>query len=217
MAKKICVIALLMFACLALAEADPTNEVAPEPSMVQKSWDFDFTVDAPRAIAVRDLSGKNQWYYYMTYKVVNNTGERRLFVPNFTILTDQGTIITAGMNVPPNVFDAVKERVENHLLQSPEAVVGELRTGEDGAKESVAIWPAHDVEVARIWVFVEGLSGETAMMDDPIKTEKNEQDEDVPQQILLSKTLSLEYAFPGKPQTPQRQTVQAVERKWVMR
>ena len=48
---------------------------APEPSLVTKSWEFKFTYDTPRAIAVRNLQGEFEWYWFMTYKVVNDTGQ----------------------------------------------------------------------------------------------------------------------------------------------
>jgi hypothetical protein len=192
-----------------LWQAAPTDvaQAYPEPEIVSPAWELQFTHDDPRPIAVRNLEGKTRWYWYMTYKVVNKTGEERLFVPEITIATDQGDIMVAGRGVPAAVFQAIKEKVENPLLESPVAVVGRILLGEDHAKESAAIWPAADHDVDHIRVFFGGLSGETEVIEDPLTGDT----------IVTRKTLMMEYGLPGTPATPDQQPVISGPERWVMR
>jgi hypothetical protein len=133
-----------------------------EASVVPRGWQLDFTHDRPRTLAVTLADGSVRWFWYMAYKVVNNTGDDRLFIPEFTIATDAGDILTAGQNVPASVWPAVARKLNNALLESPSQIVGKILQGEDYARESVAVWPvpAHDVD--EMSLFVGGISGETA-------------------------------------------------------
>jgi hypothetical protein len=196
----------LAFACLAPLTA------APGPALVTKSWEFKFSYHTPRAIAVQNIRGEWEWYWFMTYKVVNNTGQERLFIPEITIATDAGDIIQAGKGVRTAVFDAVKKRVGNRLLESPTDVVGQFRQDEDNAKESVAIWPATKHNVDQISVFISGLSGETAVVKvpDPADTTKTID-------ALVTKTLMVDYELPGAPLSPQEQAVVPKGSRWIMR
>jgi len=190
-----------------LASTQRSTFAYPEPSIVPRSWEFDFEIDKPRAIAVKDVSGKLSWYWFITYKVTNNTQQERLFIPETTIATDEGDILTPGRNVPFNVFDAIKKKVGNTLLENPSDIVGRILQGEDNARESVIIWPALDHHVSEVKVFMGGLSGETTVIKNP-RTGEN---------VLMSKTLMLTYKTPGKPLRPQQQTVIESRRDWVMR
>lgn len=180
----------------------------PEPSIVSRSWQFEFTYSHPTAIAVKDDAGRTRWYWYMTYKVVNNTGAERVFVPSVTIATDDGTIRPANEKLPTAVFDAIKGRERNRLLEPPGMVVDKVLQGEDYARESVIVWPAEsDRDLVHVTVFVSGLSGETATVTNPSTQE----------QVTLYKVLMLEYDLPGKPQNPQSQPVIFRNESWVMR
>jgi hypothetical protein len=179
----------------------------PEPAIVSRSWEFEFTHGTPRPIAIQAADKKMQWYWFMTYKVVNKTGQERLFIPEFTIATDQGDILTAGKDVPPAVFNVVQERLGNKLLERPSQVVGKVLQGEENAKESVAIWPDFGHDVTMMTVFAGGMSGETQAIPHP-KTQEP---------VLVSKTLMLDFDLPGYPPTPQSQTVEFKNKTWVMR
>lgn len=189
-----------------------TAHAAPEPALVTKSWEFKFTFDTPRAIAVRNLAGETEWFWYMSYKVVNNSGQERLFIPEFTIASDRGDILPAGKNVRTAVFDAIKKRSGNRLLESPTDIVGQILQGDDHAKEGVAIWPATTHNIDRISIFVAGLSGETAVVKapDPADTTKT-------LDTLVAKTLMIDFEFPGFPASPQEQNVTYKAQKWIMR
>lgn len=196
------------FALLINADVD----AAPEPDLVSKSWQFEFSADAPRAIAVKNLRGKYEWFWYVTYKVENNTGRERLFTPEIVVGTDKGDIVRAGRGVPTRVFDAVKKQVGNRLLESPTEVVGRLLRGEDHAKESVAIWPAFKHNVDMVTVYFGGLSGETKVVKTPDPTDPSKTKE-----FVLTKTIEMKFSFPGAPLSPQDQAVVTGPKKWIMR
>jgi hypothetical protein len=199
---------IVLFAMiLGLHFANVAVQAYPEPTAVIRSWQFDFSANPPQPIAVADASGRTRWYWYVTYKVVNNTGQERMFIPDVTVATDQGQIISAGRNIPAPVFAAIKQRVGNRLLENPTQMVGRLMQGEDYAKESAAIWLDPGTEVGEIRVFFEGLSGETAQITNPLTGKP----------VLMRKTLMRVYQMPGRPATPQQQTVLPSEEIWVMR
>lgn len=192
---------------LAMLHAGPTLAGHPEPSPTDQSWELEFTHQAPDAIAVDNAEGEPQWYWYLPYKVTNRTGEKQLFVPEVTIADNNGRVIGAGEAVSPRVFQKIKKRLKNPLLRSPASVAGTILSGEDHAKESVAIWRASPKDVDRFSVFIGGLSGETATVEDPGTGEE----------VILHRTLMLEYTTPGDRKTPENQPVTFQNREWVMR
>ena len=143
----------------------------------------------------------------MAYTVTNNTGEERLFIPEITIATDEGDIITPGRDVPLRVFDAVKAQLRDDLIERPNNIIGRILQGADNARSSVIIWPALPHHVSELKVFISGLSGETAQIKNPRTGDT----------VLLAKTLMLTYRTPGKPKSPQDQAVIEDDREWVMR
>lgn len=210
MKKRPFTLALVAAALAAAATvATPTREARayPEPAIVSPSWNLEFTHGQPRAISVRGIDGQPRWYWYLPYKVVNNTGEDRLFVPEFTIYGDNGQIIQAGQDVPASVYVAIRDQLKNDLLESPVAVVGELLQGEDYAKESVAIWPDFSEDVDEFTIFVGGLSGETQTIENPATGEKT----------LVRRTLALHYKAPGNFPSPRNATIIAAGEEHVMR
>lgn len=179
----------------------------PEPSIVPKSWELDIKLGKPQAVAIRDLNGDPQWFWYLSYVVTNNTGEERLFIPEVTVASDMGDILSAGQNVPPGVFTAIKQREKNSLLMSPVEIVGRLLQGPDFAKESAIIWPAFKHPVDEVSIFIAGISGESQSVPHPGTGES----------IVMRKTLMLRYATPGGNVHPQSQSVKFEGDEWVMR
>lgn len=199
---------LLVMLITALAMWAHRGEAFPEPDLVSDAWQFDFEHEAPRRIVVR-LPGEKQAtiYWYLPYTVTNNTGEDRLFIPSFTVLTDAGDLITAGEKIDPLVYEAIEQQEKNPLLESPIEVIGKLLQGEDNARDSVAIWPAPASDVDRMTIFVGGISGETAVVTNPRTDE----------QVVLRKTLALTYDTPGDPGHLMTTPVIPAGEEWVMR
>lgn len=206
-------LALGTFGTAPSAEAQSTevprpSDAYPTPAVVSASWNLDFEAGEPQSIMVPDAAGRNRWYWFLPYRVTNNSGADQTFIPEVTVYTDQGDILAAGQRVPSNVYAAIARRMGNDLLQSPVEVVGRLLQGEDYAKESVAIWPAFEGEdVDRFTVFIGGLSGETTTVANPSTGEE----------VLVRRTRAIDYAVPGNYPTPQGQPVEKVRERDVMR
>lgn len=199
---------LLLIQALGLPTPVPTASAYPQPAGVPRAWQFDFTSQPPKPIAYTDLTGQIHWYWYLPYKLVNHTGRERIFIPEITVATDAGDIVAAGRGVPPQVFDAVKRRLGNDLLEPPDQMIGRtVLQGEDHAGESVAIWRDFKHDVAQLSIFIEGLSGETTRIPHPVTGEP----------VLMRKTLMLSYDLPGQPPSPQQQQVIETGRAWIMR
>ena len=200
---------MLYVSALAVTIAWPSDSLQAfeEPNIVSRDWQYEFSHDPPRAIAVYGIGGRVSWYWYITYKVINETGDERLFVPEVIIYTNTGKIFPTGRNVPAAAFAAIQEKLENPLLESPAEIIGRLLQGTDHAKEGVAIWPAPTEDVDRITVFFSGLSGETKAIKHPLSGKR----------IVLRKTLMIDYHLPGTSQRVQYQPVVPEGEHWVMR
>ncbi len=180
---------------------------APEPAVVSPSWSLDFELGHPQPISVTTVQGDVRWYWFVPFEVVNRTDRDRLFVPEATVATDAGDIVTANQGVPPSVYRAIEQELGNPYLERPVEVIGTLRQGEDFARESVIVWPAFEHDVDEVRLFISGLSGETKTAINPMTAEP----------ILLRRTRMLIYDSPGNPQRPQDQPMILRESTDVMR
>ncbi len=208
--RRLAALILIVSVCLIAGWSVTSPQSAwayPEPAIVSPSWSLDVQVQSPAAISIEDVDGSIRWFWYVSYKVVNPTNEDLLFIPEITIANDLGQIITAGENVPPTVFPAIKKRLGNPLLLSPIQVVGKLLQGKDFAREGVAIWPAPEGDVDAFSVFIAGLNGETQNIANPLTGES----------VLVRRTLMLDYKSPGNFARPQDQPIIEAGRREVMR
>jgi hypothetical protein len=142
----------------------------------------------------------------MTYTVTNNTDKEQLFLPALELLTQDGRIIRNDFKIPRSVFEAIKKREGDRFLQPAALVGGELRLGPDQAKDGVAIWPEPSPEMGHFSIFVSGLSGETATVKGPDGKD-----------IILRKTLQLNYLIRGDDIYPGEDEVNENPSEWVMR
>jgi len=184
---------------------DPANFPTPDP--LDGDWRFDFNFEPPDQIAVPTLDGTRRAFWYMTYTVTNDTGAERIFLPEITIATDQGDIVTAGAEVPVAVFNAIKDREENPLLESAVSITGRILQGEDHARDGVAIWPVFEHDVDHMDIFVAGLSGETHVVRNPVTDEK----------VIMLRTLLIRCELPGTPPPGATEKVSDVSTQWVVR
>ena len=148
-------------------ENAPPPGTFAQPSIVNPSWSFELSMLTPNAIAVPTARGRVAWYWYAAYRVTNNTGEDRLFIPEVVVLNNHGEIVQTNRRIPPSVYPAIATRLGNSLLESPTDVVGRLLQGPDFAKESVAIWPASERDVDEFTLFFAGIDGETKPLVSP--------------------------------------------------
>lgn len=194
-------------ATAALAQAaQPASAPSSSPARSQR-WQLTFTHGAPTPITVRGDDGIPRAYWYMTYKVENNTSEDRFFVPDATLFLDSGAILLSLDDLPQPVFTAIREHLGNPLLDHPLRVIGPLLQGPDYARESVMVWPLPEGNVDHVAIFVGGLSGETELITDPLSGDP----------VVLRKTLMIEYSLPGTAGTIQTKPVILTSEQWIMR
>jgi len=178
----------------------------PEPNRVPTRWELDFE-PGPLRLYIDRTSADPAAYWYMTYKVVNNTGEDRFWAPQFTLFADTGEITGAGERVPMAVERAIQAMLGNELLERQIQAIGKIHVGEPNAIDALVVWPADDLDVTELSVFVSGISGETAAVTNPVTGEK----------VVLQKTLKRDYVVPGDPAARGDDPVPLANETWVMR
>jgi hypothetical protein len=206
--------ALLLLTSLALllaAWASPYALAGPEPAPVPKRWQLDVEA-GPMRLAVVNLKGLGpRAYFYLTYKVINNSGQDLLFAPAWDLATDQATVFRSGKDVPVEATKAIIDGLDNPFLQDQISIIGTLLQGKENARQGVVIWPARDLKVEYIQVFGAGFSGETATIEAP------DPQTGQPRQMLLRKSLLLRYRSPGELNPARSTSLDLTEKRWIMR
>jgi hypothetical protein len=200
------VVGLVIFALFTLATG-VRAEGYPKPSIYPTSWELNFEHAQPKRIVVQTNTDQvPHAYWYMTYTVTNNTKHEQLFLPVFELVTQDGTIIRSDNNIPKTVFDKIKKDEGNDLMINAAMMGGELRLGQDEARDGVAIWREPSPDMGHFTVYISGLSGETATVKGPDK-----------KPVILRKTLEIHYATRGDAQTSLASEVFEQSHDWVMR
>ncbi|MEM1331760.1 MAG: hypothetical protein AAGG07_14535 [Planctomycetota bacterium] len=184
---------------LVLVSAVRTAVAAPEPAPVPERWQLDVDLGPLRAalvpVEVAQPDGTTRTepraYLYLTYTVSNYTGEDLLFAPSFELALDNGSILSAGEDVPNAVTREILARLDNPFLNDQVNVIGMLSQGPENAREGLVIWPLTDLDVNELIIYGAGFSGETDTLEltDPATGE--------PVRAILRKTLVARYDAPG--------------------
>jgi len=132
-----------------------------QPADRKSLWVLDLAFKPLRMRTV-EIPGKGRrTIYYMYYRVVNRTGEPRLFVPQFSIATNTNKRYD---DVPlPQAVKLIQAREDpsTPLLGSVD-LVGVIppskKEGVDDAVFGVAIWDNMDPKASRFSIYVRGLS-----------------------------------------------------------
>jgi hypothetical protein len=130
------------------------------PRDKQGIWVLDFAFKPVRIITT-DVDGKRRQVHYLYYEVINRTGKPRMFVPQFSLVTD------TGKRVEDTVLPRVVEQIQNR--EDPSIpVVGAVnvmgivppstKEGIDDAVFGVAVWEGIDPHADKFSVYVRGLS-----------------------------------------------------------
>ncbi len=164
---------------------------APEPSAVVKDWQFDVELGPLRVISLQMPDGSRRGYYYITYTVINETGQDLFFAPLIELATDQGEVMLAGRDVPLEVTYELIRRQRNILLEDPIRILGRLQQGEENAKDGIAIWPVGKTNVDAVNLYFLGFSGETKTIRARDAATGRIKD------LTLWKTLMVRHAAPG--------------------
>jgi hypothetical protein len=220
------------------ARPDEPVGTGPEPAPMTISWELKFDYLAPRRIE----SGGHV-YWYMVYTVTNTSDRTQRFFPQFQLVTDGLRVLDTDVGIPAAVFNLIHERHKktHPYLVHPTKAIGELRTGEDNARDSVAIWRADDVKVNNFTIYVAGLSGETRLVPNPavrpVKPGEGADSPDKnaagtapdgaaaasgpagspPKHFTLRKTLELRYTLPGSLEALASAEPELRSARWVMR
>jgi hypothetical protein len=124
-------------------------------------WVLDFAFKPIRLRTV-EIPGKGRRIiYYLYYRVVNRTGQPRMFAPQFTVVTDSGKRYED--TVLPQAIKIIKAREDDSIpLLGAVDIMGYIppstKQGVDDAVYGVAIWEGIDPKADRFSVFVRGIS-----------------------------------------------------------
>ena len=190
---------------VALTAATPAL-AAPEPSPIPKRWQLEITTSPLRTAVVG-----NRAYFFMTYKVTNNSPQDLLFAPAFELATDEGSLLRSGRDVPIEVTREMLSRLASPLIEDQISIVGTLLRGPENAKQGVVIWPVPQQHLTEVAVYCAGFSGETAPVE--IANPKTGQME----KKLLRKSWMMRYTFPGEFSPSSGDSFEPGESRWIMR
>ena len=213
-------VAVTMLAFLAIVGVCPTaaQSVIPQPDLVLPAgtWQVDFEVLVQPESLTLALPGwpAPRTYWYILYRVSNNTPTEVEFYPYFELFTDTFRTVPGGIGPEEAVFEVIRQRYEDSypLLEPPNLVTGELLVGQDNARDSVAIFPQFDARANAVSLFVSGLSNETARVVSPVISPDG-----TAKEYLLRKTLVLQYQVPGDPRNLENRAMIYRGLDWLMR
>ncbi len=195
-------------ACTVLA-AIPTEKV-PLENIKGAHWELTFKFRTPQRVVASDEKGQEKAYWCLLYTAINKDKVAHKFIPQAVLFTNTGKVI--GDGIYPQVVEAVKDRYRLAKLHNSVEIMGELKAGEDEAQDGVLVFPEVDPQMDRFKIFVTGLSGEFVVRELPPKKEGEE-----PKEIVLRKTLQLNFDFPGDTIDLSADKVYLREQKWVWR
>lgn len=203
-AAAACLLALLSVSAIAWTRP-------PEPDPLPKRWQLDIEVGPLRVAEVATPESGPQLFYYLTYRVTNNSGQDLTFAPIFELGTDEGELFRAGKDVPRAVREEMLRRLDNPLLEDQIAILGPILQGRENAKDGLVIWPVGDTDVDEIAIYAAGFSGETTTLTfpDPQSGEEKE--------IVLRKTYMVRYTLPGSLELRGSRPILPREERWIMR
>ena len=190
-------------AALAVMAAVGSALAYPKPAPVSPRWELVFQ---PAELRLYVDPVEEQAYWHLTYEVTNRTGREQVWAPSF-VFTDAGEIVPSGRGVSMRVAADVRELLRNELLENQNEIIGEIFHGREHAKEGLVIWRADELDVTEISMFVAGISGETATVNNPVTGEV----------VVLRKTLQCDYIVPGDALARGSKPVELLQQRWVMR
>lgn len=168
---------------------------APLPKDKEGIWVLEFWFKPVRLIEV-EIPGKGRRkVHYLYYKVVNRTGQPRQFVPQFTIVTDDGQR-SEDTVLPVAVQKIQAKEAPSIPLLGAVSNMGTLppstKEGIDDAVYGVAIWDDVDFKADSFSVFVRGLSDGFQVVEPPEGGEPH----------TRYKAIRIDFASPGDERSP---------------
>jgi hypothetical protein len=125
-------------------------------------WVLDFAFK-PMRLRTIEIPGKGRrLVHYLYYRVINHTGKPRMFVPQFSLVTDTGQRLEDA--VIPQAIPIIQAREDKTIpLLGAVDIMGVIppssgKEGIDDAVYGVAVWEGVDPKADRFSVYVRGLS-----------------------------------------------------------
>lgn len=181
--------------------------MAPEPDPVPRRWELQVEPGDMRVVSVDVPGAGPRKFFYMTYHVVNNSGQDVLLAPSFELSDGEGHVARSGRDVPQAAIQSITAATQNSLVQDQVSIIGELRQGEENAKDGLVIWSAENLKPQQVTVYAAGFSGETKTVASPDGKEK----------FVLRKTLRIEYNAPGDLTGSAPIILGVAAKSWIMR
>jgi hypothetical protein len=195
----------------AAAPEAPTPARPPEPDPIPQRWQLDLVVGPLRLISL-EIEGEGFVpFFYMTYRVTNNSGEDLQFAPQFELGNEDGDLIRAGIDVPRQARQALLELLDNPLLEDQIDVIGPLLQGRENAKDGLVIWRAQDLDADELNLYCAGFSGEVQQVEfsNPQSGETKT--------LTFRKTYLVRYSTPGRLLGRGSAPFPVVAERWIMR
>lgn len=189
----------------------PAMAVPPEPDPVPRRWQLDFAPGDLRIVTIDTPGLGARAYFYLTYRVTNNSGADQLFAPAFDLMTEDGKIARSGRDIPGEVTRQILAGLDNPLIQDQISILGVLLQGRENSKQGVAVWSADELGTDEVTVFAAGFSGETRAVTalDPKTGGQN--------RSLLRKTMMLRYKVAGDLDRRGSEPFPLIEQRWILR
>ena len=175
------------------------NEIAVDSTRLPRDrqgiWILDF-VFKPVRIRTIEVPGRGRkQIYYLWYRVVNRTGEPRLFVPQFSLVTNTGKRYD-DVTIP-QAIPVIQAREEGIPLLGAVSIMGLIppstREEIDDAVYGVALFENVDPRATSFKIYVRGLSdGYQVIPGDP-----NATDPKGTREIVKYKTLRIDFTKLG--------------------
>lgn len=184
---------------------------APEPDPIPRRWQLDLKLGDLRMAKLPGKDGSLRSYVYMTYQVVNKTGEDVLFAPSFELADGEGNVLRSGRGVPLDVADKLQADLQNKFLEDQISILGMLMQGDENAKDGIVIWPLENMTASELTVYAAGFSGEISQVE--IKDPKS----GGMSKIAIYKTHMSRYKTGGDMTHRGSEAFTAYENSWIMR
>lgn len=207
--KAIILFIVAVTACTALGYPQPS--LAARPGI----WTLQTEILQPQQITVNIPGKGNERFWYTILTVTNTSDQDVRFFPKCQLMTDTFKITLAGEGITSFVFDQLKIRYQGQypFLESLDRFDHRVLEGSDNTRDIAIIWQDFDPQAKNIKLFIAGLSNEIARVQHPAKID----DAGEPEEILLQKTLEIEYSIGGDPARRAEASLSYKSKQWIMR
>ncbi len=186
------------------------TEYVPYDQIQGEHWDLKFEFKTPRRIVMAQPDGTQKAFWVLVYTVTNTDQEAHDYQPVALMLSDSGRVGKDGLY--PDVVEKVKSEYRLRELADTSKIRGQLKAGEDEARDGVFVFPEVDLKMDQFTIFISGLSGEHIL-----KTLRPAKEGEEAKIVALYKTMQLVFKFPGDEENRSADKVYFESQKWIWR